>query len=214
MKVNVENLTNYRILAIGAHPDDIEHGCGGTLIKLAEKGVDTYLCIATFGDAGGNADTRKNEQESAASFLKAKRIFWGNIEDTKISLSKDLIDFLDSIIAEIQPDEIYVNWPEDTHQDHMNLSRATMVAARYTKRVLFYEAYTSRNFDPDFFVDISSVMKHKINLMQCHRSQIEKISPAYIDMVESMQAVGRFRGFQGNVEYAEGFKLLRYLRDI
>jgi len=204
----------YRVLAIGAHPDDVEHGCGGTLLKLSQRDAGIYLCIVTDGSAGADADIRKNEQDKAAAFLKAREVFWGKVTDTQVCLNKELIDFLDSVIARINPTEIYINWPEDTHQDHMNLARATMAAARYTKRVIFYEAYTSKNFSPDFFVDITPVLDKKIELMNCHKSQVEKPNPAHIDMIRSMQAVARFRGFQGNVEYAEGFKLLRFLRDI
>ena len=208
------DFSKYRILAIGAHPDDIDHGCGGTLLKLSDQGASIYLCIVTDGSAGGNGEIRRKEQERAASVLKAKKLLWGEFADTTILLDKKLIDFLDSVIGEVQPTEVYVNWPQDTHQDHMNLARATMVAARYVRRVIFYEAYTSRNFDPDFFVNISTVLDRKIDLLKSHKSQVDKPNPAQTDMVESMQAVARFRGFQGNVRFAEGFKLLRFLRDI
>ncbi len=209
-----QDFSAYRVLAIGAHPDDVEHGCGGTLIKLARQKADISLCIVTDGSAGAAAEIRQKEQSCAAEILGVNKVFWGGVKDTQVSLSKNLIDRLDTIIAEVKPTEVYVNWPEDTHQDHMNLARAAMVAARYVKRVIFYEAYTSQNFSPNFFVDITPVLDEKTELMKCHKSQVKKPSPAHIDMIESMQAVARFRGFQGNVQYAEGFKLLRFLRGI
>jgi len=65
------------ILAIGSHPDDIEYGCGGTLLKYAQKGHHVYLFIATQGQAGGNSDIRYQEQLHSIEILGAKEVFWG-----------------------------------------------------------------------------------------------------------------------------------------
>ena len=66
-----------RILAIGAHPDDIEAGCGGTLLKYAQNGHRIFLMVMTDGDKGGSSDVRKREQERSAKQLRAEKIFWG-----------------------------------------------------------------------------------------------------------------------------------------
>ena len=66
-----------KILAIGAHPDDIEFGCGGTLIKYGLKGHDIYLLVMTEGGMGGNQVERRKEQEEAAQLLGARELFWG-----------------------------------------------------------------------------------------------------------------------------------------
>ncbi|MEW6042270.1 MAG: PIG-L family deacetylase, partial [Elusimicrobiota bacterium] len=72
------------ILAIGAHPDDLEYGCGGTLIKFHKKKHNISLLVMTKGEIGGDPQIREKEQLKTTKILGAK-IFWGNCEDTKIS---------------------------------------------------------------------------------------------------------------------------------
>jgi len=81
----IENQLKMNILAIGAHPDDIEVGCGGTLAKYSEKGHNVYLYIATDGGAGGDGKTRIREQQSSAKILGVKELYWGGYSDTQIS---------------------------------------------------------------------------------------------------------------------------------
>ncbi len=203
------------VLAIGAHPDDIEYGCGGSLLKhkfLHNHKV--YLLVITRGEMSGGAEVRTREQEDAARFLKADGLFWGGFKDTEIPEGKPLIEKIDEIISKVKPDLIYVNYPDDAHQDHRAVANATIAACRYSKRVLFYEDYTTRNFEPNVFVDIADVLDKKIELLKIHRSQVEKPYPTGLDMLESVHSIASFRGFQGKVKYAEGFVALRYLLPI
>ena len=90
-----------RILAIGAHPDDIEAGCGGTLIKYAQKGHRIFLMVMTAGDKGGSGDVRKREQEQSAKQLRAERIFWGGYEDTAVPMGRELIQEIEAVVKEV-----------------------------------------------------------------------------------------------------------------
>lgn len=202
------------ILAIGAHPDDIEYGCGGTLIKYARKNHNVYLLVMTGGELGADVSVRKKEQEKAAQLLSAKRIFWGGFRDTHLSQSKEIISFVEKIIKQINPEEVYVNYFEDTHQDHRALAYCVISATRYIKNVLFYEDYTTCDFEPNIFVDIEDVLEKKIDLLRTHHSQVSKSYPTNLDIIESVKAIANFRGFQGKVKYAEGFKTLRFLKEI
>ncbi len=65
------------ILAIGSHPDDIEYGCGGTLLRFARTGDNVYLFVATSGEEGGSGDVRRAEQQDSARLLGIRKIFWG-----------------------------------------------------------------------------------------------------------------------------------------
>ena len=202
------------ILAIGAHPDDIEYGCGGTLLKLKkEQNAEIFFFVATHGDFAGSADVRMKEQEKAIKKIGAKKLFWGGFMDTKLAVGHELIDSIEKVVREVEPEVIFMNYPEDDHQDHRALAESAIVASRYSRKVLFYEDYTCKNYNPDVFVDIGSVLDEKVELLKCHKSQVERDYPTGLDMVESVKAVANFRGFQAKVKYAEGFKSLRYLLD-
>lgn len=202
------------ILAVGAHPDDIELGCGGTLRKYVKAGHDVYMFVLTDGREAGDPELRKKEQEDASRLLGVKGLYWGGFPDTKLEVGKKIITVIDGVIKKVQPDEVYVNFWDDTHQDHRALAQCFMSATRYIKRVLFYEDYTSINFEPDIFIDIQDVLEEKINILKAHRSQVSRDYPSDLNMVESVQAIANFRGFQGKVKYAEGFKAFRYLKQI
>lgn len=202
------------ILGIAAHPDDIEYGCSGTFLKHARKGDDLYLMVLTDGSAGGEAAVRRSEQEKTAELLGVKELFWGGFPDTEIPVNSKTISLIDGVIGQTSPDEVYINYFDDTHQDHRVLAKCVISATRYIKKVLFYEGYTTCNFEPDVFVDIEDVLEDKIRLLELHHSQITKYKPAGMDIMESARAVANFRGFQGKVKYAEGFKALRFLMDI
>jgi LmbE family N-acetylglucosaminyl deacetylase len=203
-----------KILALGAHPDDIEYGCGGTFIKFARRGEEIYFMVLTKGEFGGDAEVRQKEQEEAMKFMGVKKIFWGGYKDTELPNERIIISDIDRVISEINPNEVYVNYIDDIHQDHRTLAECTLAATRYVRRVFFYEDYTSVNFEPDIFVDIENVLEEKQELINIYSSQVAKTYPTKLDMVESVKAIANFRGFQGKVKYAEGFKAFRYLRDV
>ncbi|MCX7956852.1 MAG: PIG-L family deacetylase [Endomicrobia bacterium] len=196
-----------KILVIGAHPDDIEFGCGGTLIELSKKSK-IYFLVMTCGEVGGVPDVRKKEQQSVCKSLGAK-LFWGDYKDTKIILDKVLIDKIEHIIDITKPGIIFTHYPEDTHQDHRNLSMATITATRYIRNVLFYETPSSINFSPTVFVDIDKCIDKKINLVKLHKSQVNATKIKGLSIVEAVISTAIFRGYQNRVKYAEGFVPLR-----
>ncbi len=202
------------ILAIGPHPDDVEFGCGGSLIKYAQKGHDVYLLILTMGDIGGNPDVRKKEQEDAAQFMKAKQIFWGDFKDTEVPNNKTLISTIEKVINQTKPHVVFFNYIADTHQDHRVIAEAGASASRYIKETLHYEVPTSQNFQPDIFVDIGDVLDEKLQLLGIHASQVSKTNVEDLTIMESARSCAIFRGYQGRVKYAEGFKAVRIIREI
>lgn len=193
------------VLAIGAHPDDIEIGCGGALYKYATTGHDVYLLVMTSGGMGGDQQSRKEEQIKSKEVLRAKEIFFGNYEDTRLPSGKKLIDTIEDVIKSVHPELIFVNFKEDTHQDHRALAKATISATRYIKNVLFYEVPTTHDFTPNVFVDIGVVMDQKIACLEAHSSQVIRTNIEGSSICEIAQAAARFRGIQGRVKFAEGF---------
>jgi len=206
--------TIMNILAIGAHPDDIEFGCGGTLMKYSRAGHRVSLLVLTDGRYGGDPDIRVREQSAAADFLGAQGLYWGGFTDTELVDGRNLIVRLDEAVHTAAPDVVFLNHCDDIHQDHRALAQAGISATRYVKEVIFYEVPTSQHFEPDIFVDIQDVLNDKLQLLRLHASQIDRTKVANLTILESAQSCATFRGYQGRVKFAEGFKALRILRQI
>jgi LmbE family N-acetylglucosaminyl deacetylase len=202
------------ILAIGPHPDDIEIGCGGALVKYAQAGHAVSLMVLTDGSYGADPSIRRTEQEEAAKYIGAKGLYWGGYRDTELGCSRELIVKIDAVIEQTKPDVVFLNFWADVHQDHRAGAQAAVSATRYIKEVLFYEVPSTQHFEPDIFVDIQDVLDKKIHLLGLHASQINKTRVENLNILESAQSCANFRGFQGRVKFAEGFKAVRMLREI
>jgi LmbE family N-acetylglucosaminyl deacetylase len=202
-----------RILALGAHPDDIEYGCGGTLLAAVARKHEVFLGVMTDGSATTKAN-RVAEQEKAAKYLGATDLVWGGFTDTRLEHSRELITAIEQLLRKTSPDMVFVNAPTDAHQDHQALASCAVTACRYIKRVLFYHDYTSIDFLPDTYCDIGETLQAKRKLLACHKSQVSKQYPTGLDMLESVSALAAYYGFMAKVKYAEAFKPLRNLINI
>jgi LmbE family N-acetylglucosaminyl deacetylase len=202
------------ILAIGAHPDDIEFGCGGSLIKYTRKGHRLSLLVMTGGGGGGPAGERMTEQAASKEILGAEEIFWGGFEDTRLPADIDMIRKIESVIESVRPEFIFCNFPDDTHQDHRHLAQAIMSATRYIRNVLFYEGPTTQNFNPQVYVDIADTLEAKLDALRAHRSQVMKTNIEDLSIIEVARSSANFRGIQGRVKYAEAFHSLRLFINI
>jgi len=195
-----------KVLAVGPHPDDLEIGCGGTLIKYAQKGHDVFLLVITKGEMGGKGTTRYDEQLKAAEIVGARDVFWGDFVDTELlDKGNKIIHTVERFIDTIKPDFIFVNFLDDTHQDHRAVNRAVLSATRYVKNVLFYEVPTTNNFIPNVFVDIGSVLDKKVEALKAHASQITKTNIEDLTIIDIARSSAHFRGVQGRIALAEGF---------
>lgn len=199
------------ILAIGAHPDDIEIGCAGTLINYISKGDKIYLLVLTDGMAEGeNSGLRKMEQIESSRIMDAEDIFFGGFTDTFLRADKEMIAFVEDILKKIKPSLIFVNYHDDTHQDHRNLAQGVLSATRYIKNVLFYEVPTTQNFSPTVFADIESSLERKMTCLNAHKSQVTKTNIEGLSIIEIARSSSIFRGIQARVRCAEGFVPLRF----
>ena len=119
------------LLAIGPHPDDLEIGCAGSILKWKKKGFKIYLMVMTDGSSGGETEIRRKEQKRSAEILGAEEVLWGGFKDTDLEYQgKILVDTIENTLRKIKPAFVLVNHPEDTHQDHRSLAHATISAAR------------------------------------------------------------------------------------
>ena len=204
-----------KILAVGAHPDDIEIGCAGNLLKYANAGHDVYLLVMTPGEMGGEAETRKEEQARSAEIMNVRDLFWGEYNDTQlVAHLNNMISDIEAVVEKIKPDFVFVNYGDDTHQDHRALSRATISATRYIKNVLFYETPTTNNFSPTLFIDLKDTMDKKITVLLAHKSQVGRTNIEGLSIVDIARSMAVFRGIQGRVVLAEGFMPLRLFINI
>ena len=199
------------VLAIGSHPDDIEYGCGGALLRVARSGGNVYLFIATCGEEGGDPETRRKEQEACVRLLGARKVFWGGYHDTRLPLTRELISAIESVMRDVKPSVIFGHAPRDTHQDHRVLADATLSATRYTKNVLLYEVPTTQDFMPTLFVDICETLEDKLKVLEAHQSQVHQTRIEDQDILTLARSLANFRGIQARLKYAEGFLPVRYI---
>lgn len=195
-----------RVLAIGAHPDDVEIGCGGRLAQHVLEGDEVTILTLTGGAAGGEVGDRQRESRAAASLLNAE-LFEGGLPDTALSSGAETISVIERIIRQVQPDVVYTHSSHDTHQDHRAAHEASMVAARRVGSVLCYQAPSATTgFTPAHFVDVESTLSAKLAAIRCYASQVRKCD--YLDE-ELLTATARYWARFTNVRYAEAFEVVR-----
>ena len=188
-----------KILAVGAHYDDIEIGCGGTLLKHAEKGDKIFFGITSSDETRtGDMAVRYNEQLESARIL--------DIEPFDIYRFSYFADEVHDIIGELDklsPDIVFTHHEFDTHQDHRRSSIiGHAVGRKRHTTTLFYDSGSSYNFNPNVFSTIDYDKKCK--LMQCFESQIE-FKAISIDIIKKKNEHWATLLTDKPCTYAEGF---------
>lgn len=213
------------ILAIGAHPDDLEFGCFGTLKKLKDQGKNITLVVMTASDVV-HSQTSKSTRTKEQSIIEAKeaaKVIDADLillpyQDGQVPFSKETVHDIEKIIGEKNIDTIFTHWGGDTHQDHINTLDATLAASRMVSNVFCYEqvplprvctTYPVANF----YVDITDTIEYKIEASKKHDSQIQKYINQDIDLIDNLKTLARFRGIQIGAKYAEAFNVLKYRYD-
>jgi LmbE family N-acetylglucosaminyl deacetylase len=163
------------ILAIGAHPDDIEIGCGGLLLKAAKHDHNIFMYTLTRGGVSGDTKSRTQELIYSAKYIGAKRLWIDNLEDTKLYLNDDIINRIEYFINKSKADVIYTHSVSDTHHDHRAVAESTIEAGRYVPNILAYEMPVTKDFKPQVYYDISEVLNNKLELVNLFSSQKEKV---------------------------------------
>jgi len=203
------------ILAIGSHPDDIEIGCGGALLRHRAQGDQVKMLILTGGGRGGDINsgnlvfTRMKEAKAAADLIDAQLILW-DYTDTEIPETYALVEKIERIVNEFKPDRVYIPYGQDTHQDHRVTSNVAKSACRKVKQILEYEEPSSYNsFTANYWIDISAHIEMKLESIKCHMSQGHK----EILKAKSIEGLNLYRGYQANTMYAEGFSTFKFLEE-
>lgn len=208
-----------RIMAIGAHLDDIEIACGGTLAKAIESGHTVKaLIMSKSGYTNKEGNIQRSDDlavEEGLNALKTLGITDIEILDfpTKdIPFRSDVVNAIDVSMAAFSPDVVFTHHPFDTHQAHEGVSRATIAAARRKNTVFFYEPITPSGrsyvpFKPSLYVDIETTLDKKIASLKCHKSEYNKFGAE--DWIEGVRCRCGYRGYEMGKKFAEAFEILR-----
>ena len=197
------------IIVFGAHPDDIEIGMAGTICRLAAAGNDVYSCIATIPD---NSERRIREAHAAARIMGIKEVFVLPLKVKDLGYNRATIGAIDSIVKELDPHSVFTHWTEDSHQDHVNITRCVISATRKNDfNVYMYEqtipgGITPAAFRAQYLIDVSKFIDQKMDSIRAHTTQTTRNGDWWI---EGIRGRAMYRGYQIRTKYAEAFEIIK-----
>lgn len=218
------------VLAIGAHPDDLEILCAGTLARFAAEGHRVTMVHASVGDKGHGqishadvATTRRAEARAAAEVIGAESRTLGFLDGEIRSTQENLRTVVDAIRA-TPPDVILTHHPDDYHADHRTVTQLVLDASfmatvpyfvtqhpahGVTCPIYYLDTLSGLGFQPNEYVDIGGTLDVKQRAMACHESQVTWLAEHHdSDIADQIETMARFRGLQCGVTHAEGFRRL------
>jgi bacillithiol biosynthesis deacetylase BshB1 len=223
------------LLAIAAHPDDVEQTCGGTLLRSAEAGYRTGIVDLTAGEMGsrGTPETRLEEASSAARILRLSHRSNMRFGDTRLINSVEYREKLALEIRRLRPRVVIVPYWEARHPDHFHagaiafdasflagLRKLDPETAPHRPYKLIYSSMYA-NVTPSFVVDISSQFEKRMEALFAYRSQygstatqdeIAALFPDAAEIRERLAAVARFYGNLIGAKYGEPFVIKETMR--
>jgi LmbE family N-acetylglucosaminyl deacetylase len=205
------------ILAIGAHFDDIELGCGGTIARHVFNGDNVVMLVVTNsayynydGVAIRTMDTAQREGRDAAKILGVKQLLSSGLETKTLQYGFELIEIINKVIDDNGIDIVYTHWDKDVHQDHSAIGRATLNAGRHVKNILMYRSnwyHTTAEFRGNYYSDISDFITTKIDAVKAHKNEYEKFGQGWVDFfINENSNAGKKIG----CKYAEAFEIVKY----
>ena len=221
------------ILAIGAHPDDVETMCAGTLAKYASQGHKVYIATATSGNIGSATHTmeeiaaiRKQEAANSAALIGAEYICL-DYDDEMFYETKEVRLAFINLVRHCKADVIFTHSLHDYNPDHMLTSKiindiAVMIPIAHLKTeeepydvipsIWMWEPVAGMGFQPTDYVDITDYYETKMKMLNCMESQKAWMADNYASLRESeegffdtIRVMSEFRGIQCGCKYAEGF---------
>jgi LmbE family N-acetylglucosaminyl deacetylase len=209
---DLSSVKKLKIVVAGAHPDDPESGCGGTMALFSSAGHEVVAAYLTRGEAGipgksyeEASSIRTAEATRACSILKARAEFLGQV-DGNTEITKKRYDDVYRFFEKEKPDIVFTHWPIDSHRDHRICSILVYDAwLRMAKdfSLYYYEVETgiqSQNFSPAEYMDITGVIDIKTDACMAHSSQDP--GDFYENIHRKMEI---FRGMEYGCDYAEAF---------
>jgi bacillithiol biosynthesis deacetylase BshB1 len=213
------------ILAIAAHPDDVEQTCGGTMLRMAEAGYSTGIIDLTAGDMGtrGSPEVRVEESEAAAAVLRVSHRENLHFPDARLENSMAGRMTIAHRIRELRPKTVILPYWTGRHPDHYRASELGYEACflaglrkidQYTEphrphKIIYSSVYA--NVTPSFVVDISRYFEKRMESLFAYHSQYgsvtegETLFPNEAEIRERLASVARFYGNLIGVKYGEPF---------
>jgi LmbE family N-acetylglucosaminyl deacetylase len=208
-----------RLIAVGAHLDDVELACGGTLARATHAGHRVKMLVlsdsayATYdGTVQRTIDEAIAEGMAAAEALGINDLEVLDFPTKDIPHHSSVVEAIERRLNDFRPDIIFSHWPFDTHQAHRGVGLSAVSASRWYNSVLMYEPIMPSGrsyvgFRPQIYVDISDHILTKAASLRAHQSQLAKYGEAWLEAVE---ARSRLRGFEAGVKHAEAFEAVRF----
>ena len=205
-----------KILAIGAHADDVELGCGGSLLRWsreADHQVSIYVATDSAYTAADGTVVRSAEDAHSEAVTAAKKtnanLTIGPFRCFELAFTEPLNTALVEVIERVDPDLVLTHWDGDFHSDHKALAQATLHACRRTPNVLMYRSniYASTAcFDARYYVDISATLDDKLDLIETFRSENGRTGGTWLESERNQAAL---YGRESGHAYAEAFQVVR-----
>lgn len=206
------------VLAIGAHFDDVELGCGGVLAKHASRGDDVYVYVATvsgFSDHNNQA-VRSNalalrEGQAAMSVLGVKELICGQFGTLAVEFVDALNVEIIRIVREKKIDLVYTHWTGDIHHDHQAVAKASLHSCRHVPRLLMYRSnwyHSTQEFHGNFYVEITDTWGAKEKAILAHVSEVERTGKKWLSFFRNE---AENAGQKIGVPMAEVFEVVKYL---
>ena len=208
------------VLAVGAHPDDVEFGCAGTLARHVANGDQVTImhmtcsdCLDIYGETITQADIRRKEAEKAAKIIGTDLVILDFI-DQQLPFDREAIFAIERELVKRKINIVYTHWNGDSHQDHINAMKSVLAAARHIDEIFLYEQVplprVGKIFsEVNYYVDISEYYEIKEQSAMAHSSQVKG---KYNDkIILGMKSLAEFRGGQCDCEYAEAFEAVKQI---
>jgi len=206
------------ILAIGAHFDDVELGCGGALARHADQGDNVYVYVATVSGFSNhqkkivrNNEIALAEAKQAMDIIGVKEMFCGEFSTLAVEFTDDLNIEILKIVEEKEIDIVYAHWIGDIHHDHQAVAKASLHSCRHVPRMLMYRSnwyHSTLEFRGNFYIDISNYWEIKEKAIRAHESEMERTGNSWIEFFYNE---AKNAGQRIGVEYAEVFELVKWL---
>lgn len=207
-----------KILAIGAHFDDIELGCSGSLARHVSDDDEVYVYVATKSgfvnhrnESVRSGEVALAEAEQAMKIIGVKRLYCGQFKTLEVEFVDALNLEILRLIEDLGIEQVYTHWTGDIHHDHQAVARASLHSCRHVPRLLMYRSnwyHSTQDFRGHFYIDISNHWATKEKAIRAHKSEMNRVGESWLKFFEN-EATNA--GQRIGVDKAEVFEVVKWL---